>query len=103
MGKLTFGAGIWAFGQFVDRYAGDGYGPTRSSQQMIEDAARVPGPQHGAGGRPGAGLDVDLHFHGGGAGPQPCRSFPGEKPMMRNTLSAWFAAILVALLIAGVG
>ena len=54
-------------------------------------------------GRPGAGLHADLHFHGGGAGPQTCRSFPGEKSMMRNTLSAWFAAILVALLIAGVG
>ena len=40
MGKLTYGAGIWAFGQFVDRYAGDGYGPTRTSKQMIEDAAK---------------------------------------------------------------
>ena len=25
--KLTFGAGLWMFGQFVDRYATDAYGP----------------------------------------------------------------------------
>ena len=53
MGKLTYGAGIWAFGQFVDRYAGDGYGPTRTSQQMIEDAAKVPGLKH---------LDINVPF-----------------------------------------
>ena len=39
---LTFGTGIWAFGQFVDRYAADGYGPPRSTREMIEAAARVP-------------------------------------------------------------
>jgi len=43
MGKLTFGAGIWAFGQFVDRYAGDGYGPTRSSQ-LQRGHLRIPTP-----------------------------------------------------------
>ena len=53
MAKLTYGAGIWAFGQFVDRYAGDGYGPTRTSQQMIKDAAKVPGLKH---------LDINVPF-----------------------------------------
>lgn len=38
---LTFGTGIWAFGQFVDRYAADGYGPARSTQDMLDAAARV--------------------------------------------------------------
>lgn len=43
MAALEFGTGIWAFGQFVDRYAGDGYGPPRSTREMIEMAGRVPG------------------------------------------------------------
>lgn len=42
MAPLVFGTGIWAFGQFVDRYAADGYGPARTTQDMIESAARVP-------------------------------------------------------------
>lgn len=42
MAPLTFGTGIWAFGQFVDRYAADGYGPARTTRDMIETAARVP-------------------------------------------------------------
>jgi len=42
MTPLEFGTGIWAFGQFVDRYAGDGYGPPRDTREMIETAARVP-------------------------------------------------------------
>ena len=25
--ELVFGAGLWMFGQFVDRYATDAYGP----------------------------------------------------------------------------
>jgi len=41
MRALEFGTGIWAFGQFVDRYAGDGYGPPRGTREMIEMAARV--------------------------------------------------------------
>ena len=39
--SLSFGTGIWAFGQFVDRYAADGYGPARSTQDMLDAAARV--------------------------------------------------------------
>lgn len=38
-----YGAGIWLFGQFVDRYASDAYGPPVSTVQAIEQAARVPG------------------------------------------------------------
>ncbi|TYB52363.1 TIM barrel protein [Nonomuraea sp. PA05] len=40
---LTFGAGIWAFGQIVDRYATDGYGPARTMTQMLDLAAAVDG------------------------------------------------------------
>jgi L-rhamnose isomerase len=39
---MTFGAGIWAFGQLVDRYASDGYGPARTTRETLEMAARVP-------------------------------------------------------------
>jgi L-rhamnose isomerase len=42
MTEFTYGTGIWAFGQFVDRYAADGYGPPRGTREMIEMAARVP-------------------------------------------------------------
>ena len=38
-----YGAGIWLFGQFVDRYATDAYGPARSTVQAIDMAATVPG------------------------------------------------------------
>ncbi|GAA2863971.1 sugar phosphate isomerase/epimerase family protein [Nonomuraea rubra] len=40
---LTFGAGIWAFGQIVDRYATDGYGPARTMTEMLDLAAAVDG------------------------------------------------------------
>ena len=46
MSRLTFGAGIWAFGQIVDRYATDGYGPARSTTEMLRLAARVDGLEH---------------------------------------------------------
>jgi xylose isomerase len=38
-----YGAGIWLFGQFVDRYASDAYGPPVTSVEAIERAAAVPG------------------------------------------------------------
>ena len=41
----TYGAGIWLFGQFVDRYASDAYGPPVSTTEAIERAGRVPGLQ----------------------------------------------------------
>ena len=40
-GELTFGAGLWMFGQFVDRYATDAYGPPVGTLAAIERAARV--------------------------------------------------------------
>ncbi|UUN30737.1 sugar phosphate isomerase/epimerase [Streptomyces sp. FIT100] len=53
MANLTFGAGIWAFGRIVDRYATDGYGPERSTAAMLELAARVDGLEH---------LDINFPF-----------------------------------------
>ncbi len=53
MSKLTFGTGIWAFGQFVDRYAADGYGEPKNSRNMIEAAAKVPDLIH---------LDINVPF-----------------------------------------
>ena len=40
MTAFEYGTGIWAFGQFVDRYAGDGYGPSRSTEEMLDAAAQ---------------------------------------------------------------
>jgi hypothetical protein len=40
---LQFGAGIWVFGQFVDRYAADAYGPPVDTLQAIQRAASVDG------------------------------------------------------------
>ena len=36
-----FGAGLWMFQQFVDRYATDAYGPPVSTLEAIERAAAV--------------------------------------------------------------
>lgn len=36
-----FGAGIWHFATYVDRYATDGYGPQRSLLEMIDLAGQV--------------------------------------------------------------
>jgi xylose isomerase len=36
-----FGAGIWHFATYVDRYATDGYGPPRSLLEMIDLAGKV--------------------------------------------------------------
>lgn len=41
MSKLTFGAGIWHFATYVDRYATDGYGEPRSVLDAIELAGQV--------------------------------------------------------------
>src|SRR5262245_14433200 len=38
---LTFGAGLWMFGQFVDRYATDAYGPFVSVLEAIDRAGQV--------------------------------------------------------------
>jgi xylose isomerase len=36
-----FGAGIWHFGQYVDRYATDGYGPPVTTLEAIDRAGQV--------------------------------------------------------------
>ena len=41
MAEYEFGAGIWMFQQFVDRYATDAYGPPVSTVEAIERAAQV--------------------------------------------------------------
>ena len=41
MKKQQFGAGIWHFATYVDRYATDGYGEPRSVLDAIELAGRV--------------------------------------------------------------
>jgi xylose isomerase len=38
-----FGAGVWMFGRFVDRYATDGYGPDVPMTEAIRRAAQVGG------------------------------------------------------------
>src|SRR5204863_21874 len=38
---MKFGAGIWLFGQFVDRYAADAYGPEVSTLEAIARAGEV--------------------------------------------------------------
>jgi xylose isomerase len=38
---LTFGAGLWMFGQFVDRYATDAYGPPVTTLEAIRRAGEV--------------------------------------------------------------
>ena len=37
----VFGAGLWNFATYVDRYAVDGYGDPRSTIEQIELAAEV--------------------------------------------------------------
>jgi len=41
MSKLKFGAGIWHFATYVDRYATDGYGPPVSLIEAIDKAGQV--------------------------------------------------------------
>jgi xylose isomerase len=41
MTSYEFGAGIWMFQQFIDRYATDAYGPPVSTLEAIERAAQV--------------------------------------------------------------
>ena len=41
MGNLKFGAGIWHFATYVDRYATDGYGASRDVTEAIDLAGQV--------------------------------------------------------------
>lgn len=43
MAELRFGAGLWMFGQFVDRYATDAYGPPMTTLDAIARAGEVKG------------------------------------------------------------
>lgn len=52
----TFGAGIWLFGQFVDRYATDAYGPATDTLKMIDKAGEVEGL---------VALDINVPFEDG--------------------------------------
>ena len=39
MSKQRYGAGIWHFATYVDRYATDGYGPARSLVGLVNAPA----------------------------------------------------------------
>jgi xylose isomerase len=53
---LTFGAGLWMFGQFVDRYATDAYGPPVGLLEAIDRAGAVGDL---------VALDINYPFDGG--------------------------------------
>jgi len=57
MTKQRFGAGIWHFATYVDRYATDGYGPARSLIEMIDLAGQVEDLTI---------VDINFPFPGGG-------------------------------------
>lgn len=56
MGNLKFGAGIWHFATYVDRYATDGYGEPRSVLEAIDLAGQV---------RDLSVVDINYPFFGG--------------------------------------
>jgi xylose isomerase len=56
MSKLRFGAGIWHFATYVDRYATDGYGVPRSVIDAIDIAGKV---------RDLSVVDINYPFFGG--------------------------------------
>jgi xylose isomerase len=60
-----FSAGIWMFGQFVDRFATDGYGPEVSMPEAIRLAATVEGLES---------VDLNYPFWGTGASLSSVRS-----------------------------
>ena len=57
MAEYEFGAGLWLFQQFVDRYATDAYGPAVGTLAAIERAASVGSIKH---------LDINYPFAGEG-------------------------------------
>ncbi len=52
----AFGAGLWLFGQFIDRYATDAYGPSVDLIEAIERAGQVEGLE---------ALDINYPFDDG--------------------------------------
>lgn len=69
-----FGAGIWHFATYVDRYATDGYGPARGVLEMIDIAGRV---------KDLSVVDINYPFPGGGVTVDQV-----EEALKRNRLSA---------------
>ena len=65
-----FSAGIWMFGQFVDRFATDGYGPEVAMPDAIRLAASVEGIQS---------VDLNYPFWGPGA------SLPAVRSALHDT------------------
>ncbi|MGH1502720.1 MAG: sugar phosphate isomerase/epimerase family protein [Acidimicrobiales bacterium] len=59
MTTYSYGAGLWLFGQFIDRYATDAYGPPVSTVEAIRTAAEV--------GRLSS-LDINIPFAGNADG-----------------------------------
>lgn len=69
-----FGAGIWHFATYVDRYATDGYGPSRGVLEMIDIAGQV---------KDLSVVDINYPFPGGGVTVDQV-----EEALKRNRLSA---------------
>jgi xylose isomerase len=71
---MRFGAGIWLFGQFVDRYATDAYGPPVSTIEAIDAAGSVGGIEV---------LDINYPFTEG------VSVADVRTALERNSISAW--------------
>jgi xylose isomerase len=71
---MRFGAGIWLFGQFVDRYATDAYGPPVSTVEAIDAAGRVGDIEV---------LDINYPFTDG------LTAGDVQAALARNRISAW--------------
>lgn len=73
MSKQRYGAGIWHFATYVDRYATDGYGPPRTLLEMIDLAGQVDDLSV---------VDINYPFPGGGVSIEEV-----EAALKRNNLS----------------
>ncbi len=73
MSKQRYGAGIWHFATYVDRYATDGYGPPRTLLEMIDLAGQVEDLSV---------VDINHPFPGGGVSVEEV-----ETALKRNNLS----------------
>ena len=73
-----FSAGIWMFGQFVDRFATDGYGPEVSMPDAIRVAASVGGIES---------VDLNFPFWGPGASISSVRSALDETGLRAQAIT----------------
>ena len=78
MSSYEYGAGIWLFGQFVDRYASDGYGPEISTLEAIERAGQVGRIKW---------LDINIPYAGAGISNAAC--LRKATCSSRSALSRW--------------